>query len=74
MQAERMAMTQQYTSELALFINGSWRSGEGRETLTVRNPASGAGIADLPVATPAELAEALDAPEQGFRELASVEV
>lgn len=74
MQAESAAMTQQYTSELALFINGSWRSGEGRETLTVRNPASGAGIADLPVATPADLEEALAAAEQGFREWRAVDV
>ena len=74
MQAERMAMTQQYTSELALFINGSWRSGEGRETLVVRNPASGAGIADLPVATPADLEEALAAAEQGFRAWRAVDV
>jgi succinate-semialdehyde dehydrogenase/glutarate-semialdehyde dehydrogenase len=69
-----MAMTQQYTSELALFINGSWRSGEGRETLVVRNPASGAGIADLPVATPADLEEALAAAEQGFRAWRAVDV
>ncbi|MFY8048572.1 MAG: NAD-dependent succinate-semialdehyde dehydrogenase, partial [Erythrobacter sp.] len=67
-------MTQQYTSELALFIDGSWRSGEGRETLTVRNPASGAGIADLPVATTADLEEALAAAEQGFRAWRAVDV
>ena len=61
-------MTQDYTSDLALFINGSWRSGEGRETLRVLNPALGSGIADLPVATPADLEEALAAAEQGFKE------
>ena len=74
MQAESAPMIQQYPSELALFINGSWRSGEGRETLVVRNPASGAGIADLPVATPADLEEALAAAEQGFREWRALDV
>lgn len=67
-------MTQDYTSDLALFINGSWRSGEGRETLRVLNPALGSGIADLPVATPADLEEALAAAEQGFEEWRMVDV
>ncbi|WP_301750460.1 NAD-dependent succinate-semialdehyde dehydrogenase [uncultured Erythrobacter sp.] len=67
-------MTQEYTSDLALFINGSWRSGEGRETLRVLNPALGSGIADLPVATPADLEEALAAAEQGFKEWRMVDV
>jgi succinate-semialdehyde dehydrogenase/glutarate-semialdehyde dehydrogenase len=67
-------MTQEYTSDLALFINGSWRSGQGRETLRVLNPALGSGIADLPVATPADLEEALAAAEQGFKEWRIVDV
>ena len=67
-------MTQEYTSDLALFINGSWRSGQGRETLRVLNPALGSGIADLPVATAADLEEALAAAEQGFKEWRMVDV
>ncbi len=67
-------MTQDYTSDLALFINGAWRSGEGRETLRVLNPALGSGIADLPVATAADLEEALAAAEQGFKEWRMVDV
>jgi succinate-semialdehyde dehydrogenase / glutarate-semialdehyde dehydrogenase len=67
-------MTQDYTSDLALFINGSWRSGQGRETLRVLNPALGSGIADLPVATAADLEEALAAAEQGFKEWRMVDV
>jgi succinate-semialdehyde dehydrogenase/glutarate-semialdehyde dehydrogenase len=67
-------MTQHYTSELALFINGSWRSGEGRETLAVLNPVHGGAIADLPVATPADLEEALAAAGEGFRAWRSVDV
>ncbi|AOL94075.1 NAD-dependent succinate-semialdehyde dehydrogenase [Porphyrobacter sp. LM 6] len=67
-------MTQKYTSDLALFINGVWRSGEGRETRPVLNPALGAGIADLPVATAADLEEALAAAEQGFKAWRAVDV
>ncbi len=67
-------MTQAYASELALFINGSWRSGEGREALPVLNPATGAALADLPVATAADLAEALAAADQGFRAWRAVDV
>jgi len=59
-------MTADYTADLALFINGTWRLGEGREALAVRNPASGAAIADLPVATADDLAEALAATQAGF--------
>ena len=67
-------MTQEYASDLALFINGHWRSGEGRETLRVLNPAFGSGIADLPVATAADLEEALAAAEQGFSAWRMVDV
>lgn len=67
-------MTQDYTSDLALFINGSWRSGEGRETLRVLNPALGEAIADLPVATAADLEEALAAAKQGFAAWRAVDV
>ena len=59
-------MTAEYTTDLALFVNGSWRTGEGRDTVPVRNPASGEAIADLPVATPEDLAEALEAAERGY--------
>ncbi len=40
-----------YGADLKLFIDGSWRSGEGRDTHSVINPATGGGIADLPLAT-----------------------
>jgi succinate-semialdehyde dehydrogenase/glutarate-semialdehyde dehydrogenase len=42
--------------------------------LRVLNPALGSGIADLPVATPADLEEALAAAEQGFKEWRMVDV
>jgi succinate-semialdehyde dehydrogenase / glutarate-semialdehyde dehydrogenase len=61
-------MTQNYDADLALFINGSWRSGEGRDAFPVLNPATGQAIAELPVATEADLQEALAASEKGFVE------
>lgn len=73
-QTNRTGHDPEYTSDLALFINGSWRSGQGRETLRVLNPALGSGIADLPVATAADLEEALAAAEQGFKEWRMVDV
>lgn len=59
-------MTPSYTSDLALFINGSWRTGEGRDALPVLSPATGQVLAQLPVATPSDLDEALAAAERGF--------
>jgi succinate-semialdehyde dehydrogenase / glutarate-semialdehyde dehydrogenase len=59
-------MTQSYTANLALFINGKWRSGEGRDTMPVLNPATGQAIAQLPVATQGDLEEALAAAQKGF--------
>lgn len=59
-------MTQTYDTELKLFINGSWRTGEGRDEHAVVNPATGDAIAALPLATEADLDEALAASERGF--------
>lgn len=67
-------MTHAYASDLALFINGSWRMGEGRETVPVLNPATGAGMAELPVASAADLDEALAAAEAGFAAWRAVDV
>ncbi|MDQ3144039.1 MAG: NAD-dependent succinate-semialdehyde dehydrogenase [Pseudomonadota bacterium] len=55
-----------YDADLKLFIDGSWRSGEGRDTHTVINPATARGIADLPLATKADLDEALAAAERAW--------
>jgi succinate-semialdehyde dehydrogenase / glutarate-semialdehyde dehydrogenase len=55
-----------YDAELKLFINGNWRSGEGRDLHQVVNPATGSAIADLPLATAADLEEALAASAKGF--------
>ncbi len=59
-------MQSDYQADLRLFINGSWRAGEGRDCQPVMNPATGAAIADLPLATPADLEEALSVSQAGF--------
>ena len=57
-----------YSAKLGLYIDGEWLSGGGREVHSVLNPATGAGQADLPLATAADLDRALDAADRGFRE------
>ncbi|MDO9368005.1 MAG: NAD-dependent succinate-semialdehyde dehydrogenase [Sphingopyxis sp.] len=59
-------MTATYDADLQLFINGAWRSGEGREARPVFNPATAGTIAELPVATAADLDEALAAADRGW--------
>ena len=59
-------MSQHYAADLQLFVNGVWKSGEGRDLHTVVNPATGAGIADLPLASAADLDEALAASAKAF--------
>ncbi len=54
-----------YTA-LALFIDGRFRSGEGRETEPVFNPATATSLADLPHANTADLDEALAAAHRAF--------
>ncbi|MBA3667553.1 MAG: NAD-dependent succinate-semialdehyde dehydrogenase [Sphingomonas sp.] len=55
-----------YDADLKLFIDGNWKSGEGRDTHCVINPVSGSGIADVPFATPADLEEALAAADRAW--------
>ncbi len=59
-------MTTNYDADLALFINGSWRIGEGRDLFPVINPANGETIAEVPMASAADLDAALDAADKGF--------
>jgi succinate-semialdehyde dehydrogenase / glutarate-semialdehyde dehydrogenase len=60
-------MRTEYDTPLALFIQGEWRSGEGRDVNDVLNPATGLPLASLPLVTPADLDLALDAAQRGFR-------
>ncbi len=60
-------MQDTYDADLSLFINGSWRIGEGRDLFPVVDPASGEAIGEVPMASPADLDEALDAADKGFK-------
>lgn len=62
------------SSELGIYINGSWRRGEGRDVHNVVNPATGAVIAELPLANAADLDEALEATAKGFAHWRAVDV
>jgi succinate-semialdehyde dehydrogenase / glutarate-semialdehyde dehydrogenase len=55
------------TAALALFIDGSWRLGEGREERAVVNPATADTIAEVSLATAADLDEALGAADRAFK-------
>ena len=50
-----------YETSLQLFIDGVWKSGEGRDAHTVVNPVDAQAIAEVPYATNADLDEALAA-------------
>jgi succinate-semialdehyde dehydrogenase / glutarate-semialdehyde dehydrogenase len=55
-----------YETDLKLFINGVWKSGEDRDRFTVVNPVDAQPIAELPLATEADLDEALAAAERTY--------
>jgi succinate-semialdehyde dehydrogenase/glutarate-semialdehyde dehydrogenase len=59
-------MATTYDADLALFINGSWQLGEGRDLFPVVNPASGETIAEVPMASAADLDAALHAADKAF--------
>ncbi|WP_324808623.1 NAD-dependent succinate-semialdehyde dehydrogenase [Sphingomonas sp. LY29] len=63
-----------YDADLKLFIDGVWKSGEGRDTHDVINPVSGSGIAALPMATSADLQEALAAADRAWPSWRATEV
>lgn len=67
-------MSKHYDADIRLFIDGSWRIGEGRDVSGVINPATGDTIAEVPLATTADLDEALAASESGFRTWRAVDV
>lgn len=58
---------QKYTYDpLHLFIDGAWREAGSRDTSAVINPATGATLGRLPLATPADLDAALKAADHAF--------
>src|SRR5256885_3266876 len=63
-----------YETSLQLFIDGVWKSGEGREAHPVVNPVDAQPIADLPYATRADLDEALAASDRAWPEWRALDV
>jgi succinate-semialdehyde dehydrogenase/glutarate-semialdehyde dehydrogenase len=63
-----------YEADLKLFIDGVWKSGEGRDAHTVINPVTGGGMAEVPYATAADLEEALAASARTWPEWRSTDV
>jgi succinate-semialdehyde dehydrogenase/glutarate-semialdehyde dehydrogenase len=63
-----------YETDLKLFIDGAWRSGEDRDHFTVVNPVDGGAIAEVPLATEADLDEALAAAERAYPEWRGTDV
>ena len=55
-----------YDTTLGLYIAGQWLTGGGRDTHDVLNPATGAVHAPLPLASIADLDQALEAAQRGF--------
>ncbi|MCO7054891.1 NAD-dependent succinate-semialdehyde dehydrogenase [Pseudomonas juntendi] len=56
-----------YDVELGLYIDGEWRAGEGRRTVPVVNPATEEVLADLPLASEQDIADALASSQEGFQ-------
>jgi succinate-semialdehyde dehydrogenase / glutarate-semialdehyde dehydrogenase len=52
--------------QVLLFIDGVWRQGAGRETLSVENPADRTELGRVAVATPGDLDDAVVASVRGF--------
>ena len=63
-----------YDTNLQLFIDGVWKSGEGRDAHTVVNPVNGGGIAEVPYATKSDLEEALAASARAWPEWRATDV
>ena len=63
-----------YETDLQLFIDGVWKSGEGRDSHDVINPVDAQPIAALPYATKADLEEALAASERAWPEWRAMDV
>src|SRR3954451_21521689 len=63
-----------YETDLKLFIDGVWKSGEGRDAHAVVNPVDASPIAEVPYATKADLEEALAASERAWPEWRSTDV
>src|SRR5215471_1577331 len=57
-----------------MFIDGTWTDGQASETLRVVSPATGESLADVPVATAADVEAAVSAARGGQRDLEALTV
>ena len=60
-------MAHEYPAELSLYIDGERLGTVGRTAHRVINPATGATLSELPLATAADLDRALDTAARGYR-------
>jgi succinate-semialdehyde dehydrogenase/glutarate-semialdehyde dehydrogenase len=63
-----------YDTDLQLFIDGVWKSGEGRDAHAVVNPVTANAIAEVPYASKADLDEAIAASNRAWPGWRSTEV
>ena len=56
-----------YDTRLAHYVDGAWTAGSGTDVHNVINPASGATLAELPLASVADLDAALAAAARGYK-------
>jgi succinate-semialdehyde dehydrogenase/glutarate-semialdehyde dehydrogenase len=63
-----------YDTDLQLFIDGVWKSGEGRDAHAVVNPVTASAIAEVPYATKQDLEEALAAADRSWPEWRATDV
>lgn len=63
-----------YDANLQLFIDGAWQSSEGRDSAPVINPATAETIAEVPMATEADLDAALAAAEKAYPDWRATDV
>ncbi len=59
-------MTHSYTTDLGLYVDGVWHGAQGRNVHDVVNPATGAALGAVPLATAADLDLALAASAKAF--------
>ena len=74
LQAGPICASMGYETDLKLFIDGVWKSGEGRDTHALVNPVTASAIAEVPYATPADLQEALAASGRAWPEWRALDV
>ena len=60
------ALEDQLLLRTTSYVDGAWESGEAREVLAVRNPATGAAIAEVRTANAADTRRAIEAAHRAF--------